>query len=338
MTRRIHWLMLLVMVSAAGCTLPEDGRELIRQDFVPPQFISATGQDAHTVVLEFDSPVYAADELLLIGPYHAQVSGQGTGTVQLHIEPAIPPGTSAMLEGTFRDGSGNQLHLITPIYGYNADAASLVINEFTTRGSQAHPDRVELLAAEGGSTAGITFFDGTKHDYRQKKMLPDISVESGDFVIIHCRPESSAWEDETEDRASSSHPGSHDEAWDVFIPGGRGLSANNGVLTLYDTPDGTLTDGVFYSDRTSESDDRYRGFGSPAMLNRVEMLCREQGWEALPEEVRPEDGIDSSESSATRSMSRLPGSFSGTNEDWITVPTRGSTFGQVNGTDEYRPD
>ena len=335
------YLCLSITVSAVSCKVlfPEDPRNLLSGDLVPPTVVSVLAEGEREIQILFDKPVTAEKKQVSVsgGNEVTGISRDGLA-LTVHIRDAIPPGERQVLDGIFRDGSHNQLMLITPVYGYNPNPAGLLINEFTTRGNDTHPDRVELLVTSSGNTAGITFFDGVKHDYRQKKVLPAIEVTEGEYLIIHCRSTDPAALDETEDPSSSQLPGTHDEAWDVFIPDGVGLSSNNGVLSLYDSPEGACMNGVFYSNRTSQSDDQYRGFGSSSMKQRTMALCSEGGWDACPQKVKPEDGIESTYSTATRSMSRIEGSSTDSRNDWIVVPTRGATFGYENNQNQYHPD
>ncbi len=328
-----------LQVLGTGCSFPADYRVLLSGDTVPPRFVSAAAVDVSSLLLLFDKSVSTSKEKLFIEADHRITDITLDGSqIMLHIDPPIPPGERRTVSGYFEDADSNRLHLITAVYGFNPNTARLIINEFTTRGSANHPDRIELLVTTGGCTAGITLYDGTKQDYRQIKILPPLEVNPGDYIIVHCRELDPPHPDEAEDRAAASVPGTHDEAWDVWIQGGIGLSGNNGVITLYDSPSGDLMDGLFYSDRTSDSDERYRGFGSSSMLKRTAFLCMEGGWDADHETVRPEDGVPSTYSTATRSMSRLPGSYTRTRDDWIIVPTRGSTFGYENKTEAYIPE
>ncbi len=327
-----------VLTVFSGCQLPEDRRSLIIGDFSPPQYISGEMTGPGEAYLLFDKPASAEQgDIHIHGNHQITKITQVSNSLVLKVEPHIAPGEKRLLQGSFRDDSRNSLHITVPLFGFNPNPAEVMINEFTSRGSAAHPDRVELLVTRGGSTAGIAFYDGIRLDYRQMKILPDVEVEKGDFIIIHCRPDDPLLKDETEDKASASGTGTHEEAWDFFIHDGTGLSGNNGVLSIYASPAGGLMTGVFYSDRTSDSDERYRGFGSTVMLQRVEYLCREGVWDADEKTVSPEDGISSTFSTATRSMSRVQGRDTRSRADWITVPTRGATFGYENREDSYMP-
>jgi hypothetical protein len=156
---------------------------------------------------------------------------------------------------------------------------------------------------------------------------------------VHFKPQGIPEElDEPGDPALSGGLDASPSAYDFWVPGGTGLSGNNGVLSLYDRPCGALRDGVLYSNRTSASDSLYRGFGSEATLARAEELIAEGGWIIEAEAVRPEDAVNPEDSTATRSLCRSSTSAdANTAADWHVVPTRGFTFGKANSDEKYVP-
>jgi hypothetical protein len=144
--------------------------------------------------------------------------------------------------------------------------------------------------------------------------------------------------DETTDPAASAGLDSCPTAWDFWVKDGTGLGANNGVVCLCARPGGACLDGVLWSNRTSVSDVRYRGFGSAEVLERAEELARLGGWRPAGARVAPEDGINPEGSTATRSICRrADGADSNTATDWHIVPTRASSFGAANSDEVYEP-
>ena len=110
------------------------------------------------------------------------------------------------------------------------------------------------------------------------------------------------------------------------------------MVSLYDRPGGVCLDGVLYSNRTSQSDSRYRGFGSTVLLAQAEELVRDGGWKAAGSRVLPEDALSPEGSTATRSICRTSRSDdTDCAEDWHIVPSRKATFGAENCDDVYVP-
>ena len=129
-----------------------------------------------------------------------------------------------------------------------------------------------------------------------------------------------------------------DQAWDFWVPEGTGLSGNNGVLALCENPLGGIIDAVLYSNRTSDSDDRYRGFVSRAVLARAEEIWHAGHWIATGDWIRPEDAVDPEASTSTRSMARSSDSADrNVSGDWHITPTRGLSPGEPNTDQVYSP-
>ena len=126
-------------------------------------------------------------------------------------------------------------------------------------------------------------------------------------------------------------------AFDFWVNGGTGLSGNNGVITLLDRPGGSILDGVLYSNRTSQSDEKYLGFGTLTAMERALELEEMKGWICEENRVRPEDAVNPDGSTATRSLCRKRELDTNSRNDWYIVPTRHASFGKENSEEEYVP-
>jgi len=323
---------------SAGCRLPEHTRILMEGDIHPPQFLYGSSIDEETIQLSFSEPVETSPESIQLQEREITSIREEGRDLFISCSPSLEPGKVYNLEGEYWDEFRNSLFLVCPVYGFNTNPASLIINEFSTKGSRNNPDRVELYVLESGNTAGLTLYDGTRTACRQTKILPNREVSAGDYIIVHFEKTDSDWEDETDTLDACTAPGSHPDALDLWGDSRVGISGNNGILTLYQTPNRNLLDGLFYTNRTSDSDDSYRGFGSTAFLEQVEELCRDGGWEAEHEAVRPEDGIRSDNSTATRSICRIsPAIDTDSQDDWVIVDTSEASFGYENSKEIYDP-
>ena len=93
---------------------------------------------------------------------------------------------------------------------------------------------------------------------------------------------------------------------------------------------------MLYSNRTSQSDEGYRGFGSAEMETRAEEIVSAGGWKAAGPRVTPEDAVSPEGSTGTRSLCRSSVSMDTDQaEDWHIVPTRKATFGAENCDEVY---
>ena len=301
----------LLLLSLCTCCGPiTDIRERFDPDLTPPVLMGIRTLSEEQVELAFDEPPTCRIEDILIVPQLNPVSVQSKDCL-----------------------------LLAVFYGYNGNLPELLINEFTTRGTGNHPDAVELKVSVAGNMGGLVLYEGTPSNYDERLIFPAFEVEAGDFLIVHFKAQGIPEEiDETEDKELSGGLDSSEYAYDFWIPEGAGISGNNGVISLYARPGGEILDGVLYSDRSSDSDERYGGFGTLDSLERAEELVGDGGWIILADRVRPEDAVSPEGSTGTRSICRSASSEdSDTAVDWHIVPTRGFTFGRENSDEVYVP-
>lgn len=321
------------MVSACGKV--SAAHSFIEPDLMPPLLRAVEVPDRTTIAVSFSEPAVMESGSLAIDPPLDLQGVSYDGARMLLAVADQTAGAEYRLKAVVTDERGNGLGMAARFYGHNGDVPGLIITEMTTRGSRTRPDRIELVALAAGDLGGVTLYDGTPGNFRNRLVFPAMAVEPGDFIVVHCVSAGEPAEvNETAAKTESNHPQASAEAFDLWMPEGKGLSGNNGVVSLYARPDGDLLDGVIYSDRTSESDERYRGFGTRRMLERVDELVAAGGWQAAGERARPEDAVDSNDSTSTRSMARSSDhTDTDSRADWHVVPTRGATFGGRN-TDE----
>ena len=338
---------LAAVLLPAACGPLASVRELAEADLTPPTLLEVTAPAAGRLELGFDEPcTLDAKELRCEPPLELEPLADDSGS------PPAPdtrvllrtgeqhPGREYLLEAAAEDARGNRLTFLARFHGFNPRVPGLLLNEVTPRGSGSHPDLLELLVTADGDMGGLTLYQGTPHSWQDRLVFPSFPVSAGDFILVHFKPEGLPEElDETESRNVSGGLDACETAFDHWIrEGSGGLSGNNGVLSLYARPGGPLLDGLLYSDRTSASDETWRGFGTAATLERAEELVRDGGWRIAGERVQPEDAVSPEGSSGTRSIGRssAPVDTDG-REDWHVVPTRGATFGAVNCDEVYTP-
>ncbi|MBT3275894.1 MAG: hypothetical protein HN368_22285 [Spirochaetales bacterium] len=315
-----------------------DLRGLAAGDMDPPMLLAAESNDPKTAVIHFNEPVTLVDSSMSITPSIPPSKAECTdNTLVLTFETALEPGRKYFAESTVRDIPGNQTRFVTFFYGFNPRIPKALINEFIPQGSATHPDLVEIIVLENGNIAGLTIYEGTKENWSDKCIMPSVEVQAGDFLLIHFKPEGKKEEiNETESRAASEGIDSSETAWDFWVEGGNGLSGNNGVISLYRNPLGEMIDGVLYSNRTSSSDEKYRGFGTKNVMQRADALGNAEQWITEGDLIAPEDGLNPDPSTSTRSLCRdSRASDTNTKADWHIVPTKGATFGGENSEDVF---
>lgn len=312
-------------------------QELEDVDITPPLFSSILTLSGNEVELDFDECTFSdPDEIKITPSVKVNMVKSGRKDIRVFTERQIP-GLEYKMRVSAADKRGNSNTFIVSFYGFNPAVPHLLINEFTTQGSGKHPDTVELKALSAGNMGGITLYEGMPKNYRVRFVFPDFKVKENDFILIHFKPQGIP--EEINETGSKDLSGGYDSskiAYDFWIEGGTGLSGNNGVLSLFSRPGGELMDGILYSNRTSASDEKYRGFGMRDTMERADELAASGGWRKRDGLIRPEDGINPEDSTGTRSICRnsLSADTDG-KEDWHIVPTKKASFGWINSDEEY---
>lgn len=331
----------VAMFFACSCLPVADDRPLSQEQIQPPVLLSVHPVSPYEVLASFNTDCSLIEESLLISPALALTSVQAKeNTIQFTFSQQQTIGEEYLLEASVEDTYGNSMSFITRFFGYNPSVPDICINEFITQGSKNHPDVVELYVISDGNMAGVAIFEGTSEDWDQVFVFPGMQVTAGDYIVVHFKPDGTEEEiNETAQKDVSGGKDATDTAFDVWVAGGSGLSGNNGVLTVYRSPKSRLIDGVLYSNRTSQSDENYRGFGTKKVMMRADYLAESGGWYFEGTYIAPEDAVNPEESTSTRSMCRDSSSTdTDSSSDWHIVPTGTASFGYINSDDVHDPD
>jgi hypothetical protein len=264
------------------------------------------------------------------------MEGPSTEGVLVVLDGEQEPGVAYVLTGLVSDGAGNLSSFVLPYWGFNADPARLVINELLTEGTASRPDAIEFFVLQGGNLAGLTLFIGSPGLHDLRYVFPACTVAKGEFIILHLKPQGLPEEqDELEDVTLSGGIDSSSAARDFWVRGEPGsLSGKNGVVSLCNSPTGSIMDAMAYSERTSESDTKYSGFGTASFRDRVGEIVARGAWIIQGTSPRPEDCARSTGTTSTRTICRSSDSVDTDRAgDWHIVPTRGISLGRPN-TDE----
>ncbi|MGI6432583.1 MAG: hypothetical protein ACOXZ4_01775 [Sphaerochaetaceae bacterium] len=291
---------------------------LLGKDCRSPVLLQTRTVSPTTVQFEFDEMVFCSTRDFTTNTSNSVIGASVyENSITITFAHPVAPGKQIAISARVADRVGNSLSFTVGIWGYNDAIPPILINEFTTKGSGNNPDRVELLILGKGNLAGITLYDGLKESFDSQLILPFYEVEANTYVVI-----------EYGEQLRGAHT-------IEFWGGEVNLGANNGVLSLYDNPEGSLLDAVLYSNRTSASDTQYGGFGTKKVQQRALLLEQSGHWGPLP--ITPECGIDSTYSTATRSMCRFSNPVdTNSKADWHIVPTSKASFGMINTDEEYQ--
>lgn len=331
-------LFILSIIAVITCGPIPDIREFEEIDLKPPVLESVFSIENNQIKLILSEPTFIEENSMSISP-GLEITEIKSIENYIIITTGIQiPGNKYTLNTEIKDTYNNSVQILADFYGYNSEIPELKINEFTTRGSPSHPDMVELKIFSDGNMGGIVIYDGTPEYHKNMYVFPPCTVKKDDFIIIHFKPQNIDEEiNETLKKNISGGLDASDEAYDIWIKDGTGLTGNNGAVSLYERPGGKVIDGVLYSNRTSESDETYMGFGTANAMNQALELCSNNGWLKSKEAVCPEDAVNPDNSTSTRSICRNKTDDTDSKEDWYIVPTRGYSFGKENTEEVYIP-
>lgn len=324
-------LLLLILSACTGCEadIGTLHNMLTGKDRNPPVLLSVQAVSPTRIVCRFNEPVRCdeAFQWKLHGATPAQLITT-ENEISVISNETIPRGEAVVIEGRVRDEVGNSTWFTSSCWGHNAEIPSLLINEFTTKGTDANPDRTELSVLSDGNLAGITLSDGPEDLWAARIVLPSQRVRRGDFVVIW-------WKGSPLEAIGHGEDGSG--IYSYALPESPGLPGNNGVLVLTSTPapSSKILDAIVYTNRTTSTFD---GFGSKELRQKVEKLVESGHWKPATQTIDARCGIDSTYSTATRSICRTPGGVdTDGKEDWHVTPTRGATLGAANTKEQYSP-
>ena len=302
-------LLLAVLLGCSHESGPEEVFNILGgADGISPSLVSVQPVSGSVVRLEFSEPVRVYGSSF--EPLTARAEGK---FIYVSLDASLKPGTQSSVHGRVRDYSGNTTGFTIQVWGFNPDLPDILINEFTTKGTARSPDRTELRVTGSGNINGMTLYNGVPDNFDSYVVFGDIDVEDGDMIVVW-------WTEELP--ASVETEG----VVNICAGSGEGLSSNNGALVLCGTPSlgADVLDAVVYSNFSAS----YNGYGTRSAMERATWVIDSGAWKGDP--------LDSTPSTATRSMSRLPdGRDSDSGADWIVTVTGGSTFGRMNSSEAY---
>ena len=306
-------LTVAMVVLLIGCSQEIDAVEVFNAfagtDNVAPVLISASTQSSSVVKLDFSEPVKVYGSSF--GEYSARSDGK---SIYISLPSSLEPGCRSEISGRVRDYAGNTCGFSVQVWGLNPRLPAVLINEFTTKGTEKSPDRTELRIMSDGNVNGMVLYSGIPDDWDGRVVFPDMEVRKGDNVVVW-------W---TQDLPPSAE--AYPSGLNICAASSDGLPSNNGTLVLCDTPSigAGILDAVVYSNFSPS----HQGYGTKSAEQRAVWVIESGQWKG--------DALDSTSSTATRSMSRnLDGRDSDSCGDWYITVTGGYTFGSDNTSEPY---
>ena len=307
----------MLLAVLLGCSQDPEPVEVLNilggSDSVSPSLVSVQSVTSSVIRLEFSEPVriYGTS----FEPLGAREDGK---FVYVSLDASLKPGTRSYVHGRVKDYSGNTTGFTIQVWGYNPDLPQVLINEFTTKGTAKSPDRTELRILSSGNINGMTLYNGVPSDFDALVVFGDIDVRADDMVVVWWTEDISVPEVQ-EDMTGG-------RVFNICAQSTEALPSNNGALVLCGSPalGADVLDAVVYSNFSAS----YGGYGTRSAQERAKWVTGSGAWSGDP--------LDSTTSTATRSMGRLPDADdSDSAKDWIVTVTGGATFGVRNSTEAF---
>lgn len=314
-------IFLLILLSLIGCQsqeLEEVFNTLSANDKTLPCLLSLTVESTKSAYAQFDEDIKVVK--VTLDNESQQYKYLSSSKIQIIFNNPISVSEVKELYLIVEDLKGNTSSFIFSLSGKNERIPNIKITEFSSKGTDTQPDRIELLAYTSGNVEGIYCANGTKGNETYGFTLPSIEVKRGDYIVIYWSavPEKSSFINNTNNTSYLIEANSNVK-----------LATNNGCFVLYDTISGSgeILDAIVYSDNEATT---YSGFGNANVEKSYNELVSEFEWIDEP--------IYSKHTTSTRTINRYNGSDdSNRNIDFYICDTKCLTFGNSNNEKKYTP-
>jgi len=290
-------------------------------DSIPPSLLEIKGISLYAFNLEFSEPIGNREDckVQLEDEYTTNFKLEGS-SLRIYSNKKLIAGKKYHIKVEVVDESGNSTIVESMCFSKNLNPAKVLISEISTKGTKKYGDRVELICIDSGCLAGITVSNGFNYNWEDRCVLPDVSICSGDIIVIGFGSDTKA---------------------DYKSENLDGLSSNNGCLIVSETPDvnSPIQDCIVYSNKTSST---FSGFANRHIEETANTLMRKGEWELST--PLSEGAMNTTYETSTRSINRRAdrwGNYQDTNaqNDFYVTVTSGQTFGFKNNPREYEiPD
>lgn len=311
-------VLLMLLAVLMGCSQNPGAREVFNvlggADSVSPTLVAVESVSSSRIRLEFDEPVKVYGKSF--EPFAARADGK---FIYVDLNSSLKPGTKSEVRGRVKDYSGNTSGFSIQVWGFNPDLPKVLINEFTTKGTAKSPDRTELRMLGSGNINGMTLYNGVPSDFDAFVVFGDIDVCADDMVVVW-------WTEDIDVPEMVEDPVGRGRVFNICAQSTEALPSNNGALVLCGNPalGADILDAVVYSNFSAS----YEGYGTRSALERARWVIDSGAWSGDP--------LDSTTSTATRSMGRVPDAPDSDGAgDWIVTVTGGATFGSRNSSDAF---
>jgi len=310
----------LAATLVSACSTESALQGLLENSAVSPVFYGCKTPAEGEVEFLFSREVKVSS-LYFDPPLETEVLSQGQA-VTIRFHSTLPGGSKIAADLLVEDKSKNTLNVLVNFRTRNDRMPELLINEIRTEYTKPKVEFVELRTLTAGNLGAMRLFAA----YESEDPIfefPPVEVKAGEYIVVHIRSIEDGIKDETGTKLGES--GGTDalaSARDFWIPGTLKLHHTNAIYLL-DQDDKALN-GVTLLGKTYKWTDR--------VAAAAEFLSAQNAWKGAD----PEDAVDSSDTSNTRTICRAAGANTNSAADWYITATSSATPGAVNSTKRYK--
>jgi len=292
-------------------------------EFLSARFISGT-----EIEFEFSSSVTVLS--LSFDPFVEVDSVEGGSTVKVSLEEETAPAMQLTVEIIAEDEWENAITVEVPLISKNNHVPKLQINELRTEHSNPKAEFIEFRIVSDGNLGALRVFAASNSKNPMVYQFAPVEVIAGEYVVLHMRTFDESCVDEFGDLDESGGTDSCPTARDFWISGSTELLRKTDAVYVLDQDDRVL-DAVMFSEKPDPA------WGKDSLAAAAEFLFAKGAWTSPSGKIcSPEDAVDSSKTSPTRSISRDETvDNTGTKADWYITANSNATPGLPNSTVRY---
>jgi hypothetical protein len=303
----------------------EDEAEDILEEIPPaPVFLNFKTLPGNEVVFRFSGPVsfVSLDLNPKLGFKVIEEGSEVKIKLMENPEPGLPVEADLLVEDEYENIVGKQVSFRTR----NNHVPEMKINELRTEYDKPKAEFIEFKMLTDGNLGALRVFAEGNNKAPQIYEFKPVEVKEGEYVVLHLRTLEDSYKDEYgEDLNESGGTDSSATARDLWIAGSTELLRKTDVVYVLDQDDNVL-DAVMIAETPSPS------WNKPYFAEVAEFLFSRNAWKSPAGTVcSPEDAVNSSGTTATKSISRdeaVENNY--TKAGWYVTKTSGATPGLPN--------
>jgi hypothetical protein len=318
-------LLPLMVFAVCSCSTETALQKIFGVNSTAPVFYGCRIAPDGSVEFRFSVPV-TVSSMYFDPPLEAESYSEGE-TVIIRIPASFPGGTQLTADILVEDTKKNTLNIMVPFRTRNNRLPGLVINEIRSAYSKPKVEFIEFRTTSAGNLGALRVFAAYEKGAESIFVFPPVEVKTGEYIVLHTRSIEAGLVDETgANLAASAGTDALAAARDFWIPGSQILHGTNAIYVM--DQDDKIIDGVLLKT------EKYAWKEEVATAAKI--MVSQGAWKAAKELPGPEDAVNTSNATATRTINRSGSADSNSAADWYITVTSGATPGKVNNPGRYK--